>query len=87
MVYVHKTTSQPRIDVISSYGATVKVVNGWEIISDTSWPGYQEISTWIMQGYTTIVSEIQEQFSAQGILRPQYWAITTAYWKKNRLFV
>jgi diaminopropionate ammonia-lyase len=46
--------------------------NGWEIISDTSWPGYEKIPTWIMQGYTTIVSEIQEQFSAQGVLYPTH---------------
>ena len=89
VIYVHRNTSQPRIDAIRSYGATVKVVdgnyddaveqiskdakaNGWEIISDTSWPGYEEIPTWIMQGYTTIVSEIQEQFSAQGVLYPSH---------------
>jgi len=46
--------------------------NNWEIISDTSWPGYQEIPTWIMQGYTTMISEIQEQFSAQGLIRPTH---------------
>ena len=46
--------------------------NGWEIISDTSWPGYEKIPTWIMRGYTTIVSEIQEQFSAQGVLYPTH---------------
>ncbi|MFO7895898.1 MAG: diaminopropionate ammonia-lyase [Candidatus Cloacimonadales bacterium] len=89
VIYVHRNTSQPRIDAIRSYGATLKVIdgnyddaveqisedakrNGWEIISDTSWPGYEEIPTWIMQGYTTIVSEIQEQFSAQGVLWPTH---------------
>lgn len=46
--------------------------NGWEVISDTSWDGYEEIPTWIMQGYTTIISEAQEQFSAQGILYPSH---------------
>lgn len=89
VIYVHKNTSQPRIDAIRSYGAIVKVIdgnyddaveqvsldaehNGWEIISDTSWDGYEEIPTWIMQGYTTIVSEVQEQFGAQGILYPSH---------------
>ncbi len=89
VIYVHKDTSQPRIEAIRSYGAHVKVVdgnyddavkqvnidankNGWEVISDTSWDGYEEIPTWIMQGYTTIVSEIQEQFSAQGVLYPTH---------------
>lgn len=46
--------------------------NGWEIISDTSWDGYEEIPTWIMQGYTTIVAEVQEQLSAQGVLYPSH---------------
>jgi diaminopropionate ammonia-lyase len=89
VIYVHKDTSQPRIEAIRSYGANIKVVdgnyddavrqvnidankNGWEVISDTSWDGYEEIPTWIMQGYTTIVSEIQEQFSAQGVLYPTH---------------
>ena len=46
--------------------------NGWEIISDTSWEGYSQIPTWIMQGYSTMMAEIQEQFSAQGITRPTH---------------
>jgi diaminopropionate ammonia-lyase len=46
--------------------------NNWEIISDTSWPGYQEIPVWIMQGYTTMISEIQEQFAAQGLISPTH---------------
>ena len=45
---------------------------GWQIISDTSWEGYTEIPTWIMQGYTTMFSEIQEQFSAQGLTKPTH---------------
>ncbi|MFQ5351040.1 MAG: pyridoxal-phosphate dependent enzyme, partial [Thermoanaerobaculia bacterium] len=28
--------------------------NGWQVISDTSWEGYEEIPTWIMQGYATL---------------------------------
>lgn len=46
--------------------------NGWNIISDTSWDGYTTIPTWIMQGYTTMFLEIQEQFSAQGIVKPTH---------------
>lgn len=33
-------------------------VNGWSIISDMSWPGYEEIPRWIMAGYTTLFAEI-----------------------------
>lgn len=33
-------------------------VNGWIIVSDTSWPGYERIPRLVMQGYTVMVSEI-----------------------------
>lgn len=46
--------------------------NNWQIISDTSWDGYTEIPTWIMQGYTTIMLEAQEQFAGLGISRPSH---------------
>ncbi len=46
--------------------------HGWEIISDTSWEGYRQVPTWIMQGYTTMMAEIQEQLSCQGIARPTH---------------
>ena len=89
VIYVHKDTSQARIDAIRGYGAVVKIVNGnyddavrqvsvdaekngWVIISDTSWPGYTEVPTWIMQGYTTMMLEIQEQFAGLGIVRPTH---------------
>ncbi len=88
-IYVHKDTSQARIDAIRSYGANVTIVdgnyddavrqvaidaakNGWYIISDTSWDGYEEIPTWIMQGYTSILLESQEQFAGMGISRPTH---------------
>lgn len=46
--------------------------NGWEIISDTSWQGYEDVPKWIMQGYSTIFVEAQEQFSGQGLIRPTH---------------
>lgn len=33
--------------------------NGWQVISDTSWPGYEEIPLWIMAGYLTLFREIE----------------------------
>ncbi len=35
--------------------------HGWQIISDTSWPGYEEIPSWIMAGYRTMFEEIHAQ--------------------------
>ncbi|MFW6068314.1 MAG: diaminopropionate ammonia-lyase, partial [Chloroflexota bacterium] len=46
--------------------------NGWQIVSDTSWPGYEEIPQWVMQGYTTLLSEAQEQLAGQGVARPTH---------------
>jgi len=46
--------------------------NGWQIISDTSWEGYQDIPLWVMQGYTTLLAEIQEQLAGQGIAQPTH---------------
>jgi len=46
--------------------------NNWQVISDTSWEGYEDIPSWVMQGYTTMLSETQEQLSAQGIVKPTH---------------
>ena len=46
--------------------------NGWQIISDTSWEGYEDIPCWVMQGYTTLMAEIQEQLAGQGISQPTH---------------
>ena len=46
--------------------------NGWEVVSDTSWQGYEDIPKWVMQGYTTMLSETQEQLAAQGLSQPTH---------------
>ncbi|MDW0111989.1 diaminopropionate ammonia-lyase [Sporosarcina saromensis] len=35
--------------------------NGWVLVQDTGWEGYEEIPLWIMQGYATIVYEMIEE--------------------------
>lgn len=35
--------------------------NGWIIVSDTSWEGYEDIPRMVMQGYTTMVHELAAQ--------------------------
>lgn len=89
IIYVHKQTSQARIEAISEFGAEVRVVDGnyddavrqcerdaqandWQVVSDTSWPGYEDIPLWVMQGYTTLLGETQEQLAAQGIVKPTH---------------
>ena len=46
--------------------------NGWQVISDTSWPGYEDVPMWVMQGYTTLLAETQELLAAQGIVKPTH---------------
>lgn len=89
IIYVHKLTSQARIQAIRKNGAEVVVVNGtyddavrqvtedakrngWMVISDTAWEGYEDIPRWVMQGYTTMLSEAQSQLVEQGIEKPSH---------------
>lgn len=44
--------------------ARLATANGWHVVSDTSYEGYEEIPRDVMQGYGTIVSEIVEQSGA-----------------------
>ena len=37
--------------------------NGWTIVSDTAWPGYEEIPRWIMAGYMRLLDEARSQWS------------------------
>lgn len=42
------------------------------VIQDTAWAGYEEIPTWIMQGYGTMVLEASEQLKQNGCDRPSH---------------
>ena len=39
--------------------------NGWVLIQDTAWNGYEDIPRWIMQGYTTMGYEIINQLDGE----------------------
>ena len=58
-----------------NYDDTVRLVQeqarekGWVVVQDTAWPGYEDIPTWIMQGYTTMALEAVEQLDG---LRPTH---------------
>jgi diaminopropionate ammonia-lyase len=39
----------------------VAAKNGWVTVSDTSWPGYERIPGFVMQGYTALLSEAVRQ--------------------------
>ena len=37
---------------------------GWTLLSDTTWPGYEEIPRWVMQGYTLITAEVASEIES-----------------------
>lgn len=45
---------------------------GGVIVQDTAWEGYEEIPTWIMQGYGTMALEAIEQLKGYGVERPTH---------------
>jgi diaminopropionate ammonia-lyase len=90
-IYVPAGTAQARIDGIASEGARVEVVDGTYddavaraaqeaserclVISDTSWPGYEEIPRWVMEGYSTIMTEIDDALAQRGEKSPHLVAV------------
>ncbi len=42
-------------------------IEGWFVVSDTSWEGYEEIPLWVMQGYMVMAFEILEQWPQENI--------------------
>lgn len=37
------------------------------LVQDTAWPGYERIPGWIVEGYSTLCAEIDEQVTAAGV--------------------
>ncbi|MFI5953826.1 diaminopropionate ammonia-lyase [Cryptosporangium sp. NPDC051539] len=75
-----------RIEAIRAEGADVTVVDGnydvavaasaaladetHLVISDTSWPGYEQVPAWVIDGYSTIVEEVLAELGTSGRQRP-----------------
>lgn len=41
--------------------ARQSAAHGWTLLSDTSWPGYTDVPSLVMQGYTAMVHELAQQ--------------------------
>jgi diaminopropionate ammonia-lyase len=58
------------IRIAGSYDDAVRQVeresaqHGWTVISDTAWPGYEEIPRLIMLGYTRMMAEVEDEVGA-----------------------
>ena len=76
-IFVPADMAAARIDAIESEGAEVVVVPGTYdeavarsaeeagehclVISDTSWPGYEDVPRWVIDGYSTILWEVSDE--------------------------
>jgi diaminopropionate ammonia-lyase len=90
-IYLPRGTAPARIDGIASEGAQVEIVDGTYddavaraaadasdrnlVISDTSWPGYEEVPRWVMEGYSTIMCEIDDALAQRGDATPDVIAV------------
>jgi diaminopropionate ammonia-lyase len=76
-IFVPADMAAARIEAIESEGAEVVVVPGTYdeavarsaeeagehclVISDTSWPGYEDVPRWVIDGYSTILWEVSDE--------------------------
>jgi len=54
------------------YTAEMAEKNGWILMQDTSWEGYEKFPKWIMQGYMTMAYEAYSQFKDLGADKPTH---------------
>lgn len=80
-----------RIHAIASEGAQVEVVRGTYdeaveaaarragdrhvVISDTAWDGYTRVPGWVVEGYSTIFREVDQQLAELGAPQPDVMAV------------
>ncbi|WFA07772.1 diaminopropionate ammonia-lyase [Tissierella sp. Yu-01] len=61
-----------------NYDEAVRLANkmaqekGWVMVQDTAWEGYEDIPTWIIQGYSTMGYEANEQLKKLGENKPTH---------------
>lgn len=59
-------------DCVRKAAAEAAATENGVIIQDTAWEGYEEIPTWIMQGYGTMAYEADQQLAEYGCERPTH---------------
>lgn len=86
-IFVPAGTATARIAAIAGEGASVTVVDGSYddavarsaelagprclVISDTSWPGYEDVPRQVIAGYGTIFAEVDAELAARGEPPPE----------------
>jgi diaminopropionate ammonia-lyase len=90
-IFIPAEMTEARAEAIASEGAEVIRLDGSYddavarsadeagagtiVVSDTSWPGYTDIPGWVIDGYGTILFEIEDQLAAQGESWPEVTAV------------
>ena len=59
-------------DCVRMAAAEAAVTPHGVMVQDTAWEGYEEIPTWIMQGYGTMANECADQLRQVGVNRPTH---------------
>jgi diaminopropionate ammonia-lyase len=91
LILVPGDMTPARIDSIRSEGAEFRVIDGsyddavdasahlasdrCMVISDTAWPGYEDVPRWVIEGYSTILWEVEDALTERGESRPDLVAI------------
>lgn len=75
--HITATGAEGHITAVN-YDETVRLTadnaskQGWVVIQDTAWEGYEDIPAWVMQGYTVMADEALEQLNQLKIERPTH---------------
>jgi diaminopropionate ammonia-lyase len=85
-IFVPQGMAEARMRAIKSEGADVIVVDGDYdeavrraaassgpralVVSDTSWPGYEQVPAWVSEGYATLFLEADDQLKSDGAPAP-----------------
>lgn len=109
-IFMPAGTVEARIKAIESEGAEVTVIEGGYdeavayaaeeqndntfLIQDTSWRGYEQVTRWVIEGYSTMLWEIEDASLEKGIREPDLVivqigvgalaAAVTAHYKRKR---
>jgi diaminopropionate ammonia-lyase len=90
-IFVPRGMALARIQAIEGEGAALTIVDGTYddavarsaqvagerclVISDTAWPGYEQVPRWVIDGYSTIFHEIDEELARRGEPWPDLIAV------------
>src|SRR5215210_5066129 len=85
-IFVPEDMAAARREAIAGEGAEVVVVGGTYdeaversaaeegerglVVSDMSWPGYERIPSWVIEGYSTMLWEIDDELERRGVAGP-----------------